>query len=230
MGYSQYKKPVGKSWQKAKQLRCIFTANSGSGSGCARDSSETVTPAQFCHTPPAVPPSAPQAGLRLLWLPFLPSRRVALRRLASHRSLALIFPFVLAFKNALPCVPMRAFGWQPGESERATEGEGEREGSEGESKTVAWYLAPAWLGQMQKALNSMDTIDPEAAADAAAAAVAVLAAASNDVVVVVDCCCCCSCHHCCCLLLLLLFSLLLSVFRLSHLNLLNYICYVGGNL
>lgn len=84
---------------------------------------------------------------------------------------------------------------------------------------------------MQKALNSMDTIDPEAAADAAAAAVAVavLAAASNDVVVVVDgccCCCCCSCHHCCCLPL----SLLLSVFRLSHLNLLNYICYVGGNL
>lgn len=227
MGYSQCKKPVGKSWQKAKQLRCIFTANSGSGSGCARDWSETVTPAQHCHTPPAAaPPSCPQAGLRLLWLPFLPSRRVALRRLASHRSLALIFPFVLAFKNALPCVPMRAFGWQPGESER------EQERQRG-SETVAWYLAPAWLGQMQKALNSMDTIDPEAAADAAAAAVAVavavLAAASNDVVVVVDgccCCCCCSCHHCCCLPL----SLLLSVFRLSHLNLLNYICYVGGNL
>lgn len=77
--------------------------------------------------PPAVPPSAPQAGLRLLWLPFLPSRRVALRRLASHRSLALIFPFVLAFKNALPCVPMRAFGWQPGESER--EQERERDGA-----------------------------------------------------------------------------------------------------
>lgn len=80
---------------------------------------------------------------------------------------------------------MRAFGWQPGESERARE-------RERWSETVAWYLAPAWLGQMQKALNSMDTIDPEAAADAAAAAVAVLAAASNDVVVVVvDCCCCC---------------------------------------
>lgn len=54
---------------------------------------------------------------------------------------------------------MRAFGWQAAGGEQAR---GSERGSEAERESESErYLAPAWLGQMQKALNSMDTIDPD---------------------------------------------------------------------
>lgn len=61
------------------------------------------------------------------------------------RSLALIFPFVLAFKNALPCVPMRAFRCIDTQCNRDSDREREREQARRRERESVWLASSNFL-------------------------------------------------------------------------------------